>query len=136
MQGVLHSVLRRSFSAGRISWSIGYDKLLWIRRKTKHYRKRDIQECKWAWILCKDCNSLVLISSETTWPGFQESLLHAWKPVAFTTSSVLLALFLVIIAKMSHCKCKSNCNSRYISYIWFMCDQMIKINYHNFLNYL
>ncbi|XP_027028457.1 sushi domain-containing protein 4 isoform X1 [Tachysurus fulvidraco] len=51
------------------------------------------------------------VQDETSWPGFQESLLHAWKPVAFTTSSVLLALFLVIIAKMSHCKCKSNQNS-------------------------
>ncbi|XP_062864030.1 sushi domain-containing protein 4 isoform X2 [Trichomycterus rosablanca] len=51
------------------------------------------------------------VQDEATWPSFQESLLSAWKPVAFTASSVLLALFLIIMAKVTHCKRKINQNS-------------------------
>uniref|UniRef100_A0A671QVH6 Sushi domain-containing protein 4-like n=1 Tax=Sinocyclocheilus anshuiensis TaxID=1608454 RepID=A0A671QVH6_9TELE len=47
------------------------------------------------------------IKDETTWPGFQDSLLTTWKVVACTATSVLLALLLVITGKMFHFKCKS-----------------------------
>ncbi|KTF72431.1 hypothetical protein cypCar_00039949 [Cyprinus carpio] len=47
------------------------------------------------------------IKDETTWPGFQDSLLTTWKVVACTATSVLLALLLVITGKTFHLKCKS-----------------------------
>ncbi|XP_056101495.1 sushi domain-containing protein 4 [Rhinichthys klamathensis goyatoka] len=47
------------------------------------------------------------IQDETSWPGFQDSLLTTWKVVACTATSVLLALLLVITAKTFHFKCKS-----------------------------
>ncbi|KAI4875297.1 hypothetical protein NFI96_022573, partial [Prochilodus magdalenae] len=51
------------------------------------------------------------IQDETTHPGFQDSLLTTWKVVAFTATGVLLALLLVIMAKVFHFKCKPHQNS-------------------------
>ncbi|XP_066526128.1 sushi domain-containing protein 4 [Hoplias malabaricus] len=51
------------------------------------------------------------IQNDTTYPGFQDSLMTTWKVVAFTTSSVLLALLLVIVAKVFHFKCRIHQNS-------------------------
>ncbi|XP_076834342.1 sushi domain-containing protein 4 [Brachyhypopomus gauderio] len=51
------------------------------------------------------------IHEDTSWSGFQESLVTTWKVVSFTASSVLLALLLVIMAKVFHFKCKIHHNA-------------------------
>nr|KAF6395622.1 sushi domain containing 4 [Rousettus aegyptiacus] len=48
------------------------------------------------------------IKSEQTWPGSHETLLTTWKIVAFTATSVLLALLLVILARMFQTKFKAH----------------------------
>ncbi|XP_049319951.1 sushi domain-containing protein 4 isoform X1 [Astyanax mexicanus] len=51
------------------------------------------------------------IQDETTYPGFQDSLLTTWKVVSFTASGVLLALLLVVVAKVFHFKFRTHQNS-------------------------
>lgn len=63
--------------------------------------------------LAVQVNKQSFIPIETTWPGFQDSLLTTWKVVACTATSVLLALLLVITGKMFHFKCKSQQSPRY-----------------------
>ncbi|XP_063040693.1 sushi domain-containing protein 4 isoform X2 [Engraulis encrasicolus] len=46
------------------------------------------------------------IKTETTWPGFQDTLLTKWRVGAFTASGVLLALLLVMILKVLQFQCK------------------------------
>ncbi|XP_031436215.1 sushi domain-containing protein 4 isoform X2 [Clupea harengus] len=46
------------------------------------------------------------IKTETTWPGFEDSLLTKWRVGAFTASGVLLALLLVMILKVLQFQCK------------------------------
>lgn len=48
------------------------------------------------------------LSAEQTWPGSHETLLTTWKIVAFTATSVLLALLLVILARMFQTKFKAH----------------------------
>ncbi|KAG8504713.1 Sushi domain-containing protein 4, partial [Galemys pyrenaicus] len=48
------------------------------------------------------------IKSEQTWPGTHETLLTTWKIVAFTATSVLLVLLLVILARMFQTKFKAH----------------------------
>ncbi|KAK2501027.1 hypothetical protein MC885_019093 [Smutsia gigantea] len=48
------------------------------------------------------------IQSEQTWPSAHETLLTTWKIVAFTATSVLLALLLVILARMFQTKFKAH----------------------------
>ncbi|KAB0402914.1 hypothetical protein E2I00_011673 [Balaenoptera physalus] len=48
------------------------------------------------------------IKSEPAWPGTHETLLTTWKIVAFTATSVLLALLLVILARMFQTKFKAH----------------------------
>ncbi|XP_057363777.1 sushi domain-containing protein 4 isoform X2 [Manis pentadactyla] len=52
------------------------------------------------------------IQSEQTWPSTHETLLTTWKIVAFTATSVLLALLLVILARMFQTKFKAHFPSR------------------------
>ncbi|KAH0622674.1 hypothetical protein JD844_025181 [Phrynosoma platyrhinos] len=47
------------------------------------------------------------IKTEQTWPNTQETLLTTWKIVAFTATSVLLVLLLVILARMFQTKFKA-----------------------------
>ncbi|XP_055275810.1 sushi domain-containing protein 4 isoform X5 [Moschus berezovskii] len=47
-------------------------------------------------------------SAEQTWPSTHETLLTTWKIVAFTATSVLLALLLVILARMFQTKFKAH----------------------------
>ncbi|XP_073194880.1 sushi domain-containing protein 4 isoform X3 [Lepidochelys kempii] len=46
--------------------------------------------------------------TEQTWPNTQETLLTTWKIVAFTATSVLLVLLLVILARMFQTKFKTH----------------------------
>uniref|UniRef100_A0A8C8SHT9 Sushi domain containing 4 n=1 Tax=Pelusios castaneus TaxID=367368 RepID=A0A8C8SHT9_9SAUR len=46
------------------------------------------------------------VKTEQTWPNTQETLLTTWKIVAFTATSVLLVLLLVILARMFQTKFK------------------------------
>jgi hypothetical protein len=46
--------------------------------------------------------------TEQTWPSTHESLLTTWKIVAFTATSVLLVLLLVILARMFQTKFKAH----------------------------
>ncbi|XP_053765449.1 sushi domain-containing protein 4 isoform X3 [Panthera pardus] len=48
------------------------------------------------------------IKSEQTWPSTHETLLTTWKVVAFTATSVLLVLLLVILARMFQTKFKAH----------------------------
>ncbi|XP_005005643.2 sushi domain-containing protein 4 isoform X2 [Cavia porcellus] len=48
------------------------------------------------------------IKSEQTWPSTHETLLTTWKIVAFTATSVLLVLLLVILARMFQTKFKAH----------------------------
>ncbi|KAB0376841.1 hypothetical protein FD755_011285 [Muntiacus reevesi] len=48
------------------------------------------------------------VKSEQTWPSTHETLLTTWKIVAFTATSVLLALLLVILARMFQTKFKAH----------------------------
>lgn len=48
------------------------------------------------------------LSAEQTWPGTHETLLTTWKIVAFTATSVLLVLLLVILARMFQTKFKAH----------------------------
>ncbi|XP_033000593.1 sushi domain-containing protein 4 isoform X2 [Lacerta agilis] len=47
------------------------------------------------------------VKTEQTWPNTQETLLTTWKIVAFTATSVLLVLLLVILARMFQTKFKA-----------------------------
>ncbi|XP_072846885.2 sushi domain-containing protein 4 isoform X2 [Pogona vitticeps] len=47
------------------------------------------------------------IKTEQSWPNTQETLLTTWKIVAFTATSVLLVLLLVILARMFQTKFKA-----------------------------
>ncbi|XP_063092740.1 sushi domain-containing protein 4 isoform X3 [Cavia porcellus] len=47
-------------------------------------------------------------SAEQTWPSTHETLLTTWKIVAFTATSVLLVLLLVILARMFQTKFKAH----------------------------
>ncbi|XP_043399537.1 sushi domain-containing protein 4 isoform X5 [Chelonia mydas] len=48
------------------------------------------------------------VKTEQTWPNTQETLLTTWKIVAFTATSVLLVLLLVILARMFQTKFKTH----------------------------
>ncbi|XP_077196489.1 sushi domain-containing protein 4 isoform X3 [Paroedura picta] len=48
------------------------------------------------------------VKTEQTWPNTQETLLTTWKIVAFTATSVLLVLLLVILARMFQTKFKAH----------------------------
>lgn len=48
------------------------------------------------------------LSAEQTWPNTHETLLTTWKIVAFTATSVLLVLLLVILARMFQTKFKAH----------------------------
>ncbi|XP_025903899.1 sushi domain-containing protein 4 isoform X2 [Nothoprocta perdicaria] len=48
------------------------------------------------------------VKTEQTWPSTQETLLTTWKIVAFTATSVLLVLLLVILARMFQTKFKTH----------------------------
>ncbi|XP_030051833.1 sushi domain-containing protein 4 [Microcaecilia unicolor] len=48
------------------------------------------------------------VKTEQSWPRTQETLLTTWKIVAFTATSVLLALLLVILARIFQTKIKSH----------------------------
>uniref|UniRef100_A0A8C6YA68 Sushi domain containing 4 n=1 Tax=Naja naja TaxID=35670 RepID=A0A8C6YA68_NAJNA len=48
------------------------------------------------------------IKTEQAWPNNQETLLRTWKIVAFTATSVLLMLLLVILARMFQTKFKAH----------------------------
>ncbi|XP_044904385.1 sushi domain-containing protein 4 isoform X3 [Felis catus] len=48
------------------------------------------------------------VKSEQTWPSTHETLLTTWKVVAFTATSVLLVLLLVILARMFQTKFKAH----------------------------
>ncbi|XP_038251758.1 sushi domain-containing protein 4 isoform X6 [Dermochelys coriacea] len=48
------------------------------------------------------------VKTEQTWPNAQETLLTTWKIVAFTATSVLLVLLLVILARMFQTKFKTH----------------------------
>lgn len=48
------------------------------------------------------------IKAEQPWPGMHETLLTTWKIVAFTATSVLLLLLLVILARMFQTKFKAS----------------------------
>ncbi|KAJ6666856.1 hypothetical protein lerEdw1_018858 [Lerista edwardsae] len=50
---------------------------------------------------------IALCVTEQTWPNTQETLLTTWKIVAFTATSVLLVLLLVILARMFQTKFKA-----------------------------
>ena len=50
----------------------------------------------------------LLLSAEQTWPSTHETLLTTWKIVAFTATSVLLVLLLVILARMFQTKFKAH----------------------------
>ncbi|XP_069878899.1 sushi domain-containing protein 4 isoform X2 [Dipodomys merriami] len=52
------------------------------------------------------------IKSEQTWPSTHETLLTTWKIVAFTATSVLLVLLLVILARMFQTKFKAHFPTR------------------------
>nr|XP_015205634.1 PREDICTED: sushi domain-containing protein 4 isoform X4 [Lepisosteus oculatus] len=52
------------------------------------------------------------VKSEPSWPNSQESLLTTWKVFAFTATSVLLALLLVILGKVFQFRCKTHCQLR------------------------
>ncbi|XP_032173437.1 sushi domain-containing protein 4-like [Mustela erminea] len=52
------------------------------------------------------------IQSEQTWPSAHETLLTTWKIVAFTATSVLLVLLLVILARMFQTKFKAHFPTR------------------------
>ncbi|XP_018412027.1 PREDICTED: sushi domain-containing protein 4 [Nanorana parkeri] len=51
---------------------------------------------------------LYCVKSEKSWPNTQETMLTTWKIVAFTASSVLLVLLLVIIARNFQTKFKTH----------------------------
>ncbi|XP_057875742.1 sushi domain-containing protein 4 isoform X2 [Melospiza georgiana] len=48
------------------------------------------------------------VKTEQTWPNTQETLLTTWKIVAFTATSVLLVLLLIILARMFQTKFKTH----------------------------
>ncbi|KFP77176.1 Sushi domain-containing protein 4, partial [Acanthisitta chloris] len=48
------------------------------------------------------------VKTDQTWPNTQETLLTTWKIVAFTATSVLLVLLLVILARMFQTKFKTH----------------------------
>ncbi|XP_068041655.1 sushi domain-containing protein 4 isoform X2 [Anomalospiza imberbis] len=48
------------------------------------------------------------VKTEQTWPNTQETLLTTWKIVAFTATSVLLVLLLVILARIFQTKFKTH----------------------------
>ncbi|XP_038616927.1 sushi domain-containing protein 4 isoform X2 [Tachyglossus aculeatus] len=48
------------------------------------------------------------VKTEQTWPSTQETLLTTWKIVAFTATSVLLVLLLVILARLFQTKFKTH----------------------------
>uniref|UniRef100_H2ZTG3 Sushi domain containing 4 n=1 Tax=Latimeria chalumnae TaxID=7897 RepID=H2ZTG3_LATCH len=50
------------------------------------------------------------VKSEQSWPNSQDTLLTTWKIVAFTATSVLLVLLLVILAKIFQAKFKVHCH--------------------------
>lgn len=54
------------------------------------------------------------LSAEQTWPSTHETLLTTWKIVAFTATSVLLVLLLVILARMFQTKFKAHFPSRLV----------------------
>lgn len=54
----------------------------------------------------------VLSLAEQTWPSAHETLLTTWKIVAFTATSVLLVLLLVILARMFQTKFKAHFPTR------------------------
>lgn len=54
----------------------------------------------------------VLSPAEQTWPSTHETLLTTWKIVAFTATSVLLVLLLVILARMFQTKFKAHFPTR------------------------
>lgn len=54
----------------------------------------------------------VLSLAEQTWPSTHETLLTTWKIVAFTATSVLLVLLLVILARMFQTKFKAHFPTR------------------------
>ncbi|XP_053568757.1 sushi domain-containing protein 4 [Bombina bombina] len=53
-------------------------------------------------------NPVYCVKAETSWPNTQDTLLTTWKIVAFTASSVLLVLLLVIIARSFQTKFKTH----------------------------
>lgn len=56
--------------------------------------------------------SLCPLPTEQTWPGTHETLLTTWKIVAFTATSVLLVLLLVILARLFQTKFKAHFPAR------------------------
>ena len=52
--------------------------------------------------------ALFSLPAEQTWPSSHETLLTTWKIVAFTATSVLLVLLLVILARMFQTKFKAH----------------------------
>lgn len=60
-----------------------------------------------------------LFVSEQTWPNTQETLLTTWKIVAFTATSVLLVLLLVILARMFQTKFKTHFLPRFVLFSFF-----------------
>lgn len=57
---------------------------------------------------CTSCLALLSLMTEQTWPSTHETLLTTWKIVAFTATSVLLVLLLVILARMFQTKFKAH----------------------------
>lgn len=57
---------------------------------------------------CTSCLALLSLMAEQTWPSTHETLLTTWKIVAFTATSVLLVLLLVILARMFQTKFKAH----------------------------
>lgn len=58
------------------------------------------------------CLALLSLTAEQTWPSTHETLLTTWKIVAFTATSVLLVLLLVILARMFQTKFKAHFPTR------------------------
>lgn len=58
------------------------------------------------------------LPAEQTWPSTHETLLTTWKIVAFTATSVLLALLLVILARMFQTKFKAHFPPRSVPQPW------------------
>lgn len=58
------------------------------------------------------------LPAEQTWPSTHETLLTTWKIVAFTATSVLLALLLVILARMFQTKFKAHFPPRSVPRPW------------------